>query len=136
AEAGAGLGGLIAATGPVGFAVAAVAFQVATLVVGIKLLSDVGIDITKRFFDLAKSAAGFRGEMVDLSQQLGISTETLSAFEIFAKTTGGNIGSITAALGIFQRKLEEAQDPTTKAGQTFSELSVDIGDTETALRQT
>src|SRR6185503_7718567 len=49
AEAGAGLGGLIAATGPVGFAVAAVAFQVATLVVGIKLLSDVGIDITKRF---------------------------------------------------------------------------------------
>jgi hypothetical protein len=136
AEAGSGLGALIAATGPVGFAIAAVAFQVATLVVAIKLLSEVGIDVTKRFFDLAKSAAGFRGEMVDLSQQLGLSTETLSAFEIFAKTTGGNIGSITAALGIFQRKLEEGRDPATKAGQTFSELSVDIRDTETALRQT
>lgn len=136
AEAGEGLSALIAAAGPVGLIVAGVAVGVGILVVAMGLLADVGIDIGERFLELAKSAAGFRGEMVDLSQQVGISVETLSAFEIFAKTTGGDLGSVTASLGIFQKKLEEGRDPTTKAGQAFSELSVDITDTEAALRQT
>jgi hypothetical protein len=136
AEAGTGLGALIAAAGPVGLIVAGIAVNVGILVVAMGLLAEVGIDIEKRFLDLAKSAAGFRGEMVDLSQQVGVSTETLSAFEIFAKTTGGDLGSVTASLGIFQKELEEGRDPTTKAGQAFSELSVDITDTESALRQT
>src|SRR6185295_16022718 len=76
-EAGAGVAGM---AGPIGIAVLAAA----ALVAGMILLN-------KELFDLTKQAAEFQGKMFDLSQQTGVSVETLSAFEILAKTTGGDI---------------------------------------------
>lgn len=92
--------------------------------------------LVKASFDLAKSTAEWKGALFDTSQQLGISTETLSALEILAKTTGSSLDGITASLGIFQKKLEEAQDPTSKEAQLLKELGVNADNTEEALRQT
>jgi len=115
-SAGVSIAGL---AGPVGIAILAIA----GLTLGVGLL-------VKELFSLAESAAKFRGKLFDLSQQTGVSVETLSALEIIAKTTGGSIESITASLGIFQKKLEEAQDPATKTAKLFRGLGIDTDNTE------
>lgn len=117
--------GLAAMAGPIGVGIIAIGAMAA----GSALLA-------KGIFNLAQQAAGFRGALFDTSQQLGISVETLSALEIVAQTTGGNIASITAALGVFQQHLEDAQDPTTKQAALLRELGVETDNTEDALRQT
>lgn len=87
-------------------------------------------------YKITVAAADFQGRMYDLSQQTGVSVETLSTLEAVARTTGGNIESITASLGIFQKNLENAQDPTSKEAQLLKELGVETLNTEDALRQT
>lgn len=111
--------------GPIGIAVIAVAALAAGAVIA-----------AREIFQLTKRAAEFQGRMFDLAQQTGIEVETLSALEIVAKTTGGEIGSITQAIVNFQRKLEDAQDPLSKTSEQFRKFNVDTGDTENALRQT
>lgn len=118
-------GGFAAMAGPIGIAVAVVAaVAVAT-----------GLAV-KSMFDLAKSSAEVEGKFLDLNQQLGISAETLSALDVLISTTGGDLGGISAALGIFQKHLEDAEDPMSKSAGLFGEIGVNSKDTETALRQT
>jgi hypothetical protein len=133
-EVATGFSAVLAAMGPVGIAAAGIAVEVAALAVGFGVLVAAGEEVITTFFGLAKSAAGFRGELLDLSQQTGVSVETLSALEVVAATTGGNLQSIAQSLVIFQGKLEEAQDPASKTAAKFAELGVSINDTETALR--
>jgi hypothetical protein len=130
------IGPLLASMGPVGIAAAGIAAQLAVAATAATAFYMVGEKVVSTFFDLAKSAAGFRGELFDSSQQLGISTETLSALEILAKTTGSDLGGLSASLGIFQKHLEEAQNPLSKTGKLLTELGVSTTDTESALRET
>jgi len=133
-EAATGLAGVVGAMGPVGIAAAGIAVEIGLVGIAFGAVTSVAKGLVEQFFALAESAASWRGALLDSSQQLGISVETLSAFEILAKTTGGDLGSITASLGIFQKKLEEAQDPLSKTGKLFSDLGVNTNSTEEALR--
>lgn len=126
---------LLGSMGPVGIAIAGIAIEVAGAAIVLGTLIEVGKSVTNTFLGLAKSAAGFRGELFDLSQQTGVSVETLSTLSAIAETTGSNIQSITASLGIFQKNLEAAQDPTTKQAAAFKALGVETNNTEDALRQ-
>lgn len=92
------------------------------------------IALTKEFFSLVHATAGFQGKMFDLSQQTGVSVETLSALEIVAKTTGGSIESIAQSLVIFQGKLDDAQDASSETGKKFAELGISTDNTEQAFR--
>jgi hypothetical protein len=120
-EAGISFGSM---AGPIGIAVAGMVATAATA----------GF-LTKQFYDLVAATADFQGKMLDLSQQTGVSIETLSALEIVAKTTGGSIEAIAASLDIFQRKLEEAQDPESKVAGLLKEIGVETNSTEEAFRQ-
>lgn len=119
-----------------GTGIASMAGPIGLVVVAIGAAVTASIALHKWLFDLATAAAEFRGKLVDLSQQTGVSVETLSALEIVAKTTGGSIEQISASLGIFQRHLEDAQDPTTKQAKLFADLGVATENTEQALRDT
>jgi hypothetical protein len=121
-ELGGSVGGLGIATG--GAAVA----------IGLNAAAVIGLD--KALFDVARSAAQFQGSLVDLSQQTGVTVETLSTLELGALSTGGSLESVVASLGIFQRNLEQAQDPTSKEAKLLRDLGVSATDTEGALRQT
>lgn len=112
------------AGGPVALAVAGVIAMHAAVIV-----------LTASFIAAVKSTAEFQGKMFDLSQQTGVSVETLSALEVAATTTGGNIESISASLGIFQKNLENAQDPTSTQAKLLKELGVETENTEEAFRQ-
>ena len=116
--------GLAAIAGPATLAVAAVA-----------ALSAGVITLTRSFFNLVQQTAEFQGKFFDLSQQVGVSVETLSTLDVVASTTGGNIESVTASLGIFQKNLEAAHDPTSKEAKLLTELGVTSLNTEVALRQ-
>lgn len=118
-------GSLAALAGPVGIATAALLAGAAA-----------GVAMAKSLFDLTKQTAEFQGKFQDLSQQVGVSVETLSTLDVIASTTGGNIESVTASLGIFQKHLESAHDPTSKEAKLLKELGVTSLNTETALRQT
>lgn len=86
-------------------------------------------------FELTKGAAEFQGKMFDLSQQVGVSVETLSALEVVAKTSGASIEAIAQSLFIFQQKLADAQDPTSKEAALLKELGIETNNTEEAFRQ-
>jgi hypothetical protein len=123
ASAGASIGAM---AGPIGIAVVAIAALAAGAVVA-----------AKEIFELAKTAADFQGKLFDLSQQTGVSVETLAALEAEARKTGGSIESVAQSLGIFQSNLSSAlEDKGSKAAVAFHSLGVEATDTESALRQT
>lgn len=134
ANAGGALTKMLAAMGPVGIAAAGTAVQVAAAGIALVVVAKAATGVVNAFFELSKSAAGFRGELFDLSQQTGVEVETLNALEIVASKTGGSIDSIAQSLVIFQGKLDEAQDSSSKAGQKFDELGISTGNTEDAFR--
>jgi hypothetical protein len=101
----------------------------AALLVGVGALA-VGI------FKLTEATAEFQGQMFDLSQQTGVSVETLSTLDAVARTTGGDISAISQSLGVFQSHLENAQDPTSKEAKLLKDLGVESNNTEEAFRQT
>lgn len=120
--AGAALAGMV-------LPVAAAVIAVAALVAGVVVLS-------RELIQLTKHTADFQGKMFDLSQATGLGVETLSTLEVASKTTGGSLDSLAASIGLFQRKLEEAEDPQSKAAELFNRLGVESRDTETAVRET
>jgi hypothetical protein len=120
AAAGASIGALAI---PIGIAVIAVA----ALVAGLTLAA-------REMFALSKRTAEFQGHMQDLSQQTGLTVETLSTLEVAITTTGGSLNTVTQAMVQFQRQMEEAQDPLSKAAGNFEQLGVTVEDTESTLR--
>jgi hypothetical protein len=120
-DAGTAIAGMV---GPIGIAVVAIGALVAAEILA-----------GKELFDLTKKAAEFEGKMVDLSQQTGVTVETLSALEILFDNTGGNIDSATNSLVKFQTILAEGQDPQSKAAATLKKLNINATDTESAFRQ-
>ncbi len=136
-ETGAALGEVAGESAAAGTSIGAMAGPIGIAVVAIAALAAGAVVAAREIFDLAKTAADFQGKLFDLSQQTGVSVETLSALEVVARTTGSSIENLAQSLGIFQKKLEEAvEDSGSKAAITFRKLGVDATDTESALRQT
>jgi len=125
--------GSLATTAGGGLGVMGVAAGAA--VVGIGALAVGAVAAGVAIFKLTQQAAEFQGKMFDLSQQTGVSVETLSTLEIAATTTGGNIDNVAQSLFLFQRNLESAQDPTSKEAKLLKELGVQTENTEQSLRQ-
>lgn len=113
-----------ALAGPIGIAVAAFTAEVAIVAT-----------LTSNLFDLAKTTADYQGKLVDLSQQVNVSVETLGTLDALARSTGGNIDTVTGSLAIFQKNLEAAKDPTSDEAELLRELNVTSRDTEVALGQ-
>lgn len=133
-QAGTTLSTVAVASEGAGAAIASMAGPIGIAVVAVLALAGGAAVAARELFDLTKRAADFQGRMFDLAQQTGLAVETLSAFEVLAKTTGGELGSITQAIVLFQRKLDEAQDPLSKTAEQFRKFNVDTSDTETSLR--
>lgn len=116
-------GSIAAIAGPVGLAVTAFA----ALTTGVTVL-------VHQFAALVVSTAQWEGKLYDLSQQTGVSVETLSTLSALADDTGGSIEGISQSLVIFQGHLDEAQDLTTKMGEKFTQLGISTNNTEQAFR--
>jgi hypothetical protein len=136
-KAGAALGELAAEGATTGASIAAIAGPIGIAVAALAALTLGAVTTARELLDLTKRTAEFQGKMFDLSQQTGVTVETLSALEVAAKKVGGEVsGGVLQSLVAFQRKLDDAQDPLSDTAKLFRDLSVDTSDTETALRQT
>jgi hypothetical protein len=133
-SAGSSMAALATEAGSAGAAVASMAGPIGIAVIAVAALAAVAVSAARELFELTKRAAEAQGKMYDLAQQTGLSVKTLSALEVAAKTTGGEIGSVTQAVVIFQQKLDDAQDPLSTTAEKFRILGVDTSDTETSLR--
>lgn len=122
-ESAAASAGFASMAGPIGIAVVAVA----ALVGGVALIIREMVQLTVR-------TAGFQGKLHDLSQEVNVSVSSLSAFEVLARRTGGELGTITQAVVLFQRKLDDAQNPLSKTAELFRKFNIETSDTETSLR--
>lgn len=123
AESASAGGSIASIAGPIGIAVLAAAALAAGLFV-----------VVKHLFDITKQTAEFQGKMHDLAHEVNLAVSTLSAFEVLAKRTGGELGTITQAVVLFQRKLDDAQNPLSKTAELFRKLKISTSDTETSLR--
>lgn len=119
------------AGGPIAIATAATV-ALGAAILGLLTLTK---SMAEGFFELSKASAEWQGKLFDLSQQTGLSVETLSALDVLATQTGSSLDQITASLGIFQKHLESAQDPTSKEAKLLHELGIETNNTEEALRQ-
>lgn len=136
-KAGTALATVSAESAAAGSSIAAIAGPIGVVVIAIGALATASFLAAKEVFNLAKASAEYQGKLYDLSQQVGVSVETLSSLEVSARTTGGSIEGLVQSLGIFQKNLEEAsQDIDSKAAKAFNKLGVETTDTEAALRQT
>lgn len=136
-ETGTALGEVAEESAVAGSSIGAMAGPIGIVVLAIAALAAGAVVAAKEVFELAKTAADFQGKLFDLSQQTGVSVETLAALEAEARKTGGSIESVAQSLGIFQTNLSSAlEDKGSKAAVAFHSLGVEATDTETALRQT
>jgi hypothetical protein len=76
----------------------------------------------------------FADQLDEMSQRLGISTETLSGWGYAAKMSGTDLDSLTAAIPKLSKTLAAAADEGSKAGQLFKALGIDVKDAEGNLR--
>ena len=130
------LGGIAGRFSSIGSLFTELASSGAGVAVGLGAIAAAAVGAAVAIFKLTVQTAEFQGKMFDLSQQVGVSVETLSALEVVAKTSGASIEAITQSIFIFQQKLEDAQDPTTKQAKLLKELGVETNNTEQAFRQT
>lgn len=133
-KTGTALAGVTAESAAAGSSIAAMAGPIAIAVLALAALAAGAVIAAREVFQLTKNAAEFQGKMFDLAQQTGLAVETLSALEVVAQTTGGNLAAITQAVVLFQRKLDDAQDPLSKTAELFRKFNIDTSDTETSLR--
>ena len=73
-------------------------------------------------------------QLDELSQRLGISTETLSGWGYAAKLSGTDLESLAGAIPKLSKNLAAAADEGSKAGQLFKALGIDVKDAAGNLR--
>lgn len=103
--------------------------------VGMAVVTAVTVGLGVALFGLVKQSAEAGGELLDLSQKTGFTVETLSTLSIVARTTGSDIGSLSASLVIFQKNQEAANNGSKEQSKLFKSLNIDTRDNEKATRQ-
>jgi len=79
-------------------------------------------------------AIQFADQLDEMSNRLGISSETLSGWGYAAKMSGTDLESLTSALPKLSKTLAAAADDGSKAGELFKALGIDAVDAAGNLR--
>lgn len=84
---------------------------------------------------LTKSAIDNADALRDSSIQLGISTETLSAYSYAAQQTGTDLDSLSRGLKILSKNAADALKPTSEQARVFDALGISVVDATGNLKQ-
>lgn len=83
---------------------------------------------------LTVNAINYADELQDLSAKLGVSTEQISKWAYAAELSGTDIDTVARSVGLLSKNLAAAADPTSKMGELFAALGVDVKDASGNLR--
>jgi len=103
---------------------------------GFGIVATAGIAAAGGIFALTKRAAEAGDEIYDLSQKVNFTAETISTLKNEGQLAGVEFQSIGASLGIFAKNAELANEGDKRLSAAFKVLHVDLGNNETALRDT
>ena len=81
-----------------------------------------------------KESAAYADEILTISTNYGISTETLQEFQYMAELTDTSMSTITGSLSKLTKNMASAKDGTGAAADAFRELGVGIIDSNGQLR--
>ena len=101
---------------------------------GIQAIGDAVKAVGKFFVDATKNAAAFADELLTLSAQTSLSTDTLQEYQYMASLTDTSLETITGSLTKLTRNMASAKDGTGAAAETFAALGVSVTDSEGNLR--
>lgn len=83
---------------------------------------------------LTAQAINFADQINDMSQTVGVSTETLSAWGYAAKQSGTDLESLSSALPKLSKNLAQAMDEGSRGSELFKALGIDVKDAAGNLR--
>lgn len=90
--------------------------------------------IEQKLKDLTMESASFADDMLTTSQITGLSTETLQEWSYAAELMDVDINTVQSSMARLVRSMSDARNGTGKAKDTFSELGVQLTDTNGNLR--
>lgn len=90
--------------------------------------------VAKGLKDAVLDGASFADEMLTMSKQTGLSTDTLQEFQYMAGLVDTDLSTITGALTKLTRNMSSASKGTGSAAEAFQKLGVQITNSDGSLR--
>lgn len=101
---------------------------------GFKALASAAKEFASAMVDTVKDSAAYADNILTLSTNTGLSTETLQEFQYMAELTDTSVDTITGSLTKLTRNMDSARGGTGAAAEAFKALGVDITDSNGELR--
>lgn len=83
---------------------------------------------------LTIQSINYADQLDEMSQKLGVSTEQLSKWAYAANLSGTDIDTVARSVNLLSKNLAAAADPTSKMGELFAALGVQVKDAAGNLR--
>ncbi len=96
----------------------------------------IAIESIKSAFEAIKNSLEMSAELQNMSNQLGVSVEKLSALKYAVEQSGGDLDALGETLGTLSEKMLEASNGNTEIQNTFKMLGIQIKDTNGNFRNT
>lgn len=102
----------------------------------IKGVANAVVDVGKKMFDMGAQAASYADDVMTLSSQFGLSTDTIQEFKYMAELTDTSLETVTGSLTKLTKSMATADKGTNDTSKAFDTLGVSIYDTDGNLRST
>ncbi|NLD52988.1 MAG: phage tail protein, partial [Clostridiales bacterium] len=89
---------------------------------------------TKKLFDASKGAGVFADDLITLSQQTRISTDTLQKWSYASRFVDVEVETMTGSMARMIRNMDNARKGTGASAEAFQKLKIDITDANGQLR--
>ena len=103
---------------------------------GIRFIKDSVKALAEYFIDATKGAAAYADEILTLSSQTSLSTQTLQEYRYMADLTDTSLETITGSLTKLTKSMASAKDGSKASVEAFDALGVSVTDAEGNLRAT
>lgn len=101
---------------------------------GFKALASAAKEFASAMVDTVKDSAAFADNILTLSTNTGLSTETLQEFQYMAELTDTSVETITGSLTKLTKNMSSAQGGSKSTAEAFKALGVNITDSNGHLR--
>ena len=101
---------------------------------GIRFIKDSVKAIAEYFIDATKGAAAYADEILTLSSQTSLSTQTLQEYRYMADLTDTSLETITGSLTKLTKNMDAARDGSASAAAAFDTLGISVTNSDGTLR--
>lgn len=100
----------------------------------LKTVGKAVLDLGKNMFELGKESASYADNVMTMSTQFGLSTDTIQEFMYMAELTDTDLNTITGSLTKLTKNMQTASKGTGDTYEAFKALGVSVTDSNGELR--